>query len=634
MNTPYNRHVVLGMAGHIDHGKTEIVKALTGTDTDRLKEEKERGMTTDLGFAFLGRDITIIDVPGHERFVKTMVAGVNTVNLALLVVAADDGVMPQTVEHLEILNLLRVPSGLVAVSKTDLVEKDWLNLVTEDIKTLIMGTCLESAPIIPVSPVTGEGMDTLKQSILSMAEEAAERRDKGVFRLPIDRVFTIKGFGTVVAGTVLSGKVAPEDVVELLPQGISLRVRGVQVHDRPVDQSSVGFRTAINLIGVEKETIQRGNVLAEPGYFRPTQMIDAHFSALKTCPRSLKNRTRVRVHIGTSETISRMVLLNKQTLNPGEEGFVQFHFERPVAADSGDRFVVRSFSPVRTIGGGVILEPQPLKQKRFDQNAIRVLETLLRGDPNQVVLEHLGRCRFHSITLEDLGKSLGITQQELIPRLEALRSKDLALPLGKNRWIAQKNLDLLTEKIHHALEHFHKQNPLKLGMSRASLRSAIRDPVDGPVFEKALSVLEHDKRIVDNESLVRQASHRPRLSPEMEILRDRVEAKLLKDPFNPPRTKVLVEEMGREAEKVLIYLVETGRAVRLADDLVFHHRAMDDAVKTIRRFLTKHGEATVSDLKQALGTTRKFAVPLLVYLDNKGITERDGDLRRLRETGN
>ena len=280
MSEPLGRHVVLGMAGHIDHGKTEIVKALTGTDTDRLKEEKERGMTTDLGFAFLGDDITIIDVPGHEKFVKTMVAGVNTVDLALLVIAADDGIMPQTTEHLEILNLLQVPAGLVAISKIDLVETDWTEMVVGDVKKLLKGTPLEGGPIVPVSPITGQGMDTLKHEIFRTAQNIHARQDTGVFRLPIDRSFTIRGFGTVVAGTILSGKIAPEDTVELLPQGKTIRVRGVQVHDHPVDQSSVGFRTAINLIGTDKEQVQRGDVLAEPGFFRPSSMMDAYFTAI------------------------------------------------------------------------------------------------------------------------------------------------------------------------------------------------------------------------------------------------------------------------------------------------------------------------------------------------------------------
>jgi len=631
MTERLGRHIVLGMAGHIDHGKTEIVKALTGTDTDRLKEEKERGMTTDLGFAFLGEDITIIDVPGHEKFVKTMVAGVNTVDLSLLVIAADDGVMPQTIEHLEILNLLNIQTGLVAVSKIDLVEEDWLSMVVEDVKRLLRGTVLQDASIIPVSPITGQGMDRLKESIFEVARTVQDRRDKGIFRLPIDRVFTIKGFGTVVAGTVLSGKIATDDTVELLPQGKTLRVRGVQVHDHPVQESSVGYRTAINLMNVEKEAVQRGDMLAEPGFLRPTSMMDVHFSLLKTWKKELKNRTRVRVHIGTNEVIARIILLDREAYAPGDEGFVQLHFEKPVVADREDRYVVRSYSPIRTMGGGFILDTYPSKHKRFEKDVIQKLQRLLKGDPSLAVLDVLETSWFTPMLSEDLAKSLGITKEDTLAHLTRLESAGDALRVGKKRWMSRKNHDILKRKLEQILATFHQENPLRLFMSGAELRSRIRQPVDRNLFEEIIQQLQEEKAVSVKGDRIQRKGHTARLTPEIQTLKNKIEKTLLSDPFNPPSEKQMVQELGEEVESLLKHMTESGDLIRLEAGLFLHKKAVEDASCKIRTYLQENARATVSDLKQCLGTTRKYAVPLLVHFDTTGLTERDGDYRRLKK---
>ena len=631
MTEPLGRHIVLGMAGHIDHGKTEIVKALTGTDTDRLKEEKERGMTTDLGFAFLGDDITIIDVPGHEKFVRTMVAGVNTVDLGLLVIAADDGVMPQTIEHLEILNLLQVSAGLVAVSKIDLVEEDWLQLVIDDIKKLVRGTVLDAAPIVPVSPVSGQGIEDLKNSIFQSAKTVRQRRDKGVFRLPIDRVFTIKGFGTVVAGTVLSGRISVEDTVELLPEGKILRVRGLQVHDRPVKESGVGFRTAINLLGVMKESVKRGDVLAEPGFFRPTSMVDAHFSYLSSSKKELKNRTRVRVHAGTCEAIARLILLDNETLFPGDDGFVQIHFEKPVLTDHGDRYVIRSYSPIRTIGGGLILDVHPMKHKRLQPELIEKLTRLYQGDPSQVVLEQLEKSWFMPVAAEELAKSLGSAKDDVIQHLSHLEEDNAILRVGKKRWLSRNNYDILRHKIIHLLETYHRENPLRINMATAELRSRIKQPVDRNLFDEVVSDLHVSGALIASSDRVRLKDHVVRLTPELQDLRKKIESRFLDDPINPPAVKFLVEEWGDKAEGILGHMMENGDLIRLDGGVVLHKDAVKQAEMKVKSFLEKKGAATVSELKQELNTTRKFAVPLLIHLDNSGVTERDGDLRRLRE---
>lgn len=630
-NTFSSRHVVLGMAGHIDHGKTAVVKSLTGTDTDRLKEEKERGMTTDLGFAFLGEGITIIDVPGHEKFVKTMVAGVNTVDLALLIIAADDGVMPQTVEHLEILNLLGIPSGLIAINKTDLVDRDWLDLVAEEVKKFVQGTILAQAPIFRVSALTGEGMEELKSGIFNMAGQVHAKRDRGVFRMPVDRVFSIKGFGTVVAGTVLSGKLAVDDSVELLPRGLALRVRGLQVHDKAVSESRTGFRTAVNIQGVEKDVVERGNVLAAPGFFRPTQMADARLTLLSSRSKPLKNRERVHAHIGTDEALARIILLNDETLVPGAEGFVQIHFEKSVAMDAGDRFVIRSYSPVRTIGGGVVLDVHPQKHRRFQEDIVQKLNRLLKGDPLLKALEHLRFSRFQPVTARELAKSAGMTPEDAQKYLTALEAEKNAVRIGKDRWIGAENREILKRIVIDGLERFHKEHPERAGVPRAELLSRIKPPPEKQLFEETVKLMVQDRVCSVESDRVRLSGHHVMLNPELQKIKDQIVKALMSAPFDPPDEKDMIRNFGEAGKTVLQVLIESSEAVRLEEGILFHRDAVNQAKEKISNHLKVKKEATVSDIRQVLGTTRKYAVPLVEYLDRIGFTERDGDVRRLKQ---
>lgn len=624
------KHVVLGMAGHIDHGKTALVKALTGRDTDRLKEEKERGMTTDLGFAFLGKDITIIDVPGHEKFVKTMVAGVNTIDMALLVVAADDGVMPQTEEHLEILNLLKVSTGLVAVTKIDLVESEWVDMVIGDVKKLLKGTILDGAPVIPVSPIKNTGIEKLHEEILILAKEVKARQDKGIFRLLIDRVFTIKGFGTVTAGTVLSGRVSPGDTVELLPEGTRLRVRGVQVHDQSVDIGDIGFRTAINLGRVEKKSIERGDVLAEPGFYTPTQMIDAQFTLLKSWNRELENRTRVRVHVGTTEAIARIILLDKDRYNPGDEGFAQFHFEKPVVADRGDRYVVRSYSPLYTMGGGVILDVHPFKHKRFQQDVIEKLERLYKGDPNQVVMETFDIARFVPKTRDDLAKSIGITKDELAKRLEELEKSDKIVQAGKKRLMSLENYEALQRRIVNLLETFHEENPLLLTIPAGKLRLQIKKTVDQSLYDEILKKLKKEGTIELDGDQVSLAGRKVELSPKLKEYKKRVEKQFLDNLFDPPKFEDIVDEMGEGVRKLLAYLVDAGELIQVEKGIYFHRKAIGEGKKKIVSLLGEKAEAAIADMRKAFeGAPRKKLVALLEYFDRVKFTVRDGAVRKL-----
>ena len=624
------KHVVLGMAGHIDHGKTALVKALTGRDTDRLKEEKERGMTTDLGFAFLGKDITIIDVPGHEKFVKTMVAGVNTIDMALLVVAADDGVMPQTEEHLEILNLLKVSTGLVAVTKIDLVESEWVDMVIGDVKKLLKGTILDGATVIPVSPLKNTGIEKLHEEILILAKEVKARQDKGIFRLLIDRVFTIKGFGTVTAGTVLSGRVSPGDTVELLPEGTRLRVRGVQVHDKSVDIGDIGFRTAINLGRVEKKSIERGDVLAETGFYKPTQMIDAQFTLLKSWNRELENRTRVRVHVGTTEAIARIILLDKDRYNPGDEGFAQFHFEKPVVADRGDRYVVRSYSPLYTMGGGVILDVHPFKHKRFQQDVIEKLERLYKGDPNQVVMETFDITRFVPKTRDELAKSIGITKDELAKRLEELEKSDKIVQAGKKRLMSLENYEALQRRIVNLLETFHEENPLLLTIPAGKLRLQIKKTVDQSLYDEILKKLKKEGTIELDGDQVSLAGRKVELSPKLKEYKKRVEKQFLDNLFDPPKFEDIVDEMGEGVRKLLAYLVDAGELIQVEKGIYFHRKAIGEGKKKIVSLLGEKAEAAIADMRKAFeGAPRKKLVALLEYFDRVKFTVRDGAVRKL-----
>ena len=632
MTGALTKHIVLGMAGHIDHGKTSIVKALTGIDTDRLKEEKERGMTTDLGFAFLGNEIAIIDVPGHEKFVKTMVAGVNTVDIALLVVAADDGVMPQTREHLEILTLLQVPLGLIALNKIDLAENEWLEMVKSDLRSLVRGTFLENAPVIPVSAVTGKGIEELKREIRERARLVQQRRDKGVFRLPIDRVFTIRGFGTVVAGTILGGSIKVDDSVELLPHGKTVRVRGLQVHDQSVIESSVGLRTAINLMGVEKELIERGDVLAQPGFFKPTSMVDAKFAYLSGEKTKLENRTRIRFHVGTTEVIGRIILLEGDVLQSGVEGFVQVHFEKPIVADAGDRFVVRSYSPVRTIGGGSILDVHPQKHKRFQQDVLLRLAQLDKGDPEQLVMEQILRSANSFLSVAELAKLASVPPEVCRNQLDALQQQGKVVQLEADVWYAASHLDNLKGKIADLLEKLHNENPLKIGFSASEVHSRLKPAMERKLFDHACKVLQNEGHVDLHGDRISLRLHAIQLSPEHKAIREKIEKALTASLLMPPGQRDITAGLGKDGEKVFALMIESGDVVRLEQDIVIHRSAIEKAKQEITKLMAAKHQAGLGEIREYLGITRKYALPLLLYLDSVGFTEREGDVRKLRRS--
>jgi selenocysteine-specific elongation factor len=630
-SSPIPHHVVLGMAGHIDHGKTSLVKALTGIDTDRLKEEKERGMTTDLGFAFLGDEIAIIDVPGHEKFVKTMVAGVNSVDLAMLVVAADDGIMPQTREHLEILKLLQVPAGLVALNKIDLAEPEWIELVKGELAALLRGTMLEGAPVIPVSALTGEGVERLRAEVRRIAKNAGQRRDKGVFRMPVDRVFSIKGFGTVVAGTVVSGEVHEGDDLELLPRRTTARVRGIQVHDQSVKASRIGLRTAVNLQGLEKELAERGDVLCAPGYFVPTSMADVRMSYLSSAPGECANRMRVRIHVGTSEVVSRLILLDREILRPGSDGLIQVHFERPVVVDAGDRFVVRSYSPVQTIGGGVVLDPHPTKHKRLNDEVLSRLKEMERGDPAMLTLEQLLRSQRGIESPAALAKAASIPVERVSEHLHQLQGRNLAARISADGWCAAGVLVRVRRGVLSLLEQFHRDHSLRLGAAVVEMHSRLRPPVDRRLFDRACAELAAESRIARQGERIALAGHEVRLTGEQQGIREKISAAFRAAPLTPPSIEEAVRTAGHEGEKVAAFMLESGELVRLEEGVVIHREGLDVARQKLHGYFVAHKQGTLSELRQHLGISRKYAVPIMTQLDAEGMTEREGDVRRLRK---
>ncbi|MDZ7265167.1 MAG: selenocysteine-specific translation elongation factor [candidate division KSB1 bacterium] len=629
------RHYVIGTAGHIDHGKTSLVKQLTGTDPDRLPEEKERGMTIDLGFAFLGDNITIIDVPGHEKFVRNMVAGVSTIDLVLLVIAADDGVMPQTREHLDILKLLQIKQGIIVISKIDLAEPDWVELVIEDVRTLVQGTFLEHAPIIPISNVTGHGIEDLKRTIFELLAKADDRHDRGVFRLPIDRVFTMKGFGTVVAGTVLAGTLTPDQMVELLPQRQKLRVRGLQIHEQNVKSVRIGDRAAINLAGIEKEAIHRGDVLAAPESFRPTRFFDAKFYLLSSVTKNLQNTARIRLNIGTSEVIGRVSILDKEEIKPGESAFIQFRLEQPVVPDVGDRFVVRNYSPVYTIGGGVVLDVHPRRHKRLSNEVVTKIATLESGDPAKIIEQFLSQRNFQSVTTHQIaqGTSLApdVVEQVLSQLIEAHRCCRYS-EKGQHYFVAQDHYANLQQKILDSLAQFHQKNPTRLGISKSDLKVMIEPAVDLSLYNQVLSDLVQQQKIVVSDNRVALATHQLKLTERQQKLMDRV-AKIYFDAgFTTPDIISIAERIGvgeAEVNSILQILFETDVLVKAEEGIVFHQKRVHEAIQLVKAHFQREPQLTVADFREMIASSRKYAVPLLSYLDAIGLTVRQHDVRVL-----
>jgi selenocysteine-specific elongation factor len=631
-------HVVVGTAGHIDHGKSALVRALTGTDPDRLKEEKERGMTTDLGFAFLGTDITIIDVPGHERFVRHMLAGASTIDFVVLVVAADDGVMPQTREHFEICRLMGIKRGLVAVNKADLVDGEWLEMVKLDVAEMVRGSFLEGAPVMSVSALSGKGVPELKQTIVELARRVEAKPDRGVFRMPVDRNFSMKGFGTVVAGTVLSGRVRVGDTLDLLPQEREVRVRGIQRHNEKLEVLGLGERAALNLQGLEREAVARGNVLATPGYYSPTTNFNATLYLLKSVEKPLKNLASLKLHIGTAEVLCRVALLDCKELAPGEEALVQVRAAEPVVCDWNDHYVVRTYAPQQTIGGGIVLEANPAKERRFDEDVVKRLKALRSGEAGSVLEQYLLKHKFDAKTIAQAAKDLALADADAKEMLDLLLATSRARKLAfedKEFLVHEKMVGEARAAVVVTLARFHKDNPLRLGLKRPELRTKAAPGFSPPLFEMVLASLLSENQVVLEDDRVRLASHQIKLGPALQQEYDRLDKLFREMGFSPPSFEEALAGVDKKvAQQVRVALLESGRLVDVGESVVLHRDAVALAEQKVRALFAQKPELTASEIRQALGTTRKYIIPLLNYLDSRGITQRKGEVRILRHKAN
>lgn len=631
--------IILGTAGHIDHGKTSLIRALTGIDTDRLKEEKARGITIELGFASLtlpsGQRLGIVDVPGHERFVRHMLAGATGMDLVALIIAADEGVMPQTREHLEICQLLKVKRGLVVLTKIDLVEEDWLELVEEDVRLFLTGTFLEKAPIVRFSAVTGQGQAELLATLADLCAAIHPKPVSGIFRLPIDRVFTIKGFGTVVTGTAISGRLQVGDQVEIFPPQFKARVRNIQVHDENVAVALAGSRTAINLQGVDRVELERGMVVATPGALLATIRLDARLDILPSAGRPLKNRREIRLHTGTSEQVATVVLLDQDELAPGESGLVQFLLSAPLAVKPFDRFVIRNVSPAFTIGGGHFLHILPAKHRRHQAatlQGLQFLETCTEAERLTFFLQESGAA---GLSGQELVQLSALNHDEIEPLLAQLvQSRQVILYDPDNsRYALGAVVQDLQNSVGVFLQNFHRTQPLKLGVSKEELRRRLPPELEVRLFNYLLQDMEQQHRVVVEKELVRLASHKVVLEEEQEELAQKVEALYQKGGLTPPTLKevaAFLRSSDSRLQEILKLLVSQGKLVKVKEDLLFHQKTMALLQEKLITYLRQHNEISVPQFKDLTQTSRKFAIPLMEYFDANRVTVRVGENRRLR----
>jgi len=622
-------YVIVGTAGHVDHGKTALIKALTGVDTDRLQEEQERGISIELGFAPFrlpsGRLAGVVDVPGHEKFIHNMLAGIGGIDLVLLVVDVSEGVMPQTREHVEIMQLLRISCGAVVLTKTDLAEDpDWLDLVEEEVRESLAGTFLENAPYVRVSALTGAGLTELREVIDNLTGKVPERDKFAPLRLPVDRVFSMTGFGTVVTGTMLSGRIAVGENVEILPLGRQSRVRQLQVYGEEVTEAVAGMRVAVNLSGVEQEALQRGSVLARPGFLTAVSLLDARLFLLAGARKQLKNLARVHVYLGTGRAVGRVALLDCSELAPGQTALVQLRLEKELVAHRGDRFIIRSYSPMTTIGGGQVLQGGTRRMKRFKEEVLSDLAALEKGDPAAPLLQRLRREAV--LSLRTLEKESGLTAEQLHQLLERLEKEQSVERVGE-LLADSAAMREWREKILATLTHFHARNRLAAGMSRAELKASQPNLVPQKVYDYLLAGLELLEKITVREDLVAGAGHRPLPDSREAALLEQIEQLYRQSGFSPPTFREAAERYGLKADhadSLFNYLTFQGRLVRLDDQLALHQDYFVRARELLREHFRANKTLSAAEFRDLLGTSRKFVLPLLEKFDHLKLTRRQG----------
>jgi selenocysteine-specific elongation factor len=617
---------VIGTAGHVDHGKSTLVKALTGIDPDRLQEEKDRGMTIDLGFAWLklpgGEDVSIVDVPGHERFIKNMLAGVGGIDLALLVVAADEGVMPQTREHVAILELLRIHRAVVALTKTDAVDDDWLELAHADVRDYLDRTSLADAPIVPVSAHTGAGLADLLGTLERHLADTPGRTDLGRPRLPVDRVFTIAGFGTVVTGTLIGGRLRVGQELEIQPSGIRTRVRGLQTHRQKVDEALPGSRVALNVVGVATEDIRRGDVVTVPGWLRPTTAIDVNLSATADAPHPIHHNMSLSFHTGAAESTARVLLLQSDELRPGESGWAQLRLTEPVAIARGDLFVLRT--PNATVGGGELVAPNARRHRRKQADLITTLNLLQTGTPVDLVSQALDASG--PLDSAALGARTGLSPEIVQSAVTEALAAGHIQKLG-DHFVSTVAWARLAEQAAATLSAYHRQFPLRAGMPREELKSRLKLPTR--LFNLVVSRLVEQEIVAEEEAAIRESGHQVILTADQKTLAASLLDALNGEPFAPPSLPELRARLAIDDE-LINALAQRGDIAVVADDVVFSRSAYDEMVERLMTFLRENQSVTVAQARDLLGSSRKYVLALLERLDQLRITRRVGDERRLR----
>lgn len=630
------KNVVIGTAGHVDHGKTLLIKALTGIDTDRLKEEKKRGITIELGFAFVdfenGERAGIVDVPGHEKFIKNMLAGAGGIDLAMLVVAADEGFMPQTVEHLGILRLLGLRDGLVVITKCDMVEPDWVDMVREDVAEHVKGTFLEGAPVVSVSAYTGQGIGELKALLQEKVRAAGAKNTRSPFRIPVDRVFSVEGFGTVITGTLIEGQVTEGDEVTLYPAELPTKVRNLQVHGRDVEHAYAGQRVAVNLAGLKKSQVERGDVVAKPGSMKNALMLDVRLQVLPESERVVKNGMQVHLYHGARTLLTKVVLLDREELKPGDSCYVQLRLTEPLAAKSGDRFVIRFYSPLETIGGGVILDSNPSRHKRGDQNVLEALEVRESGSDTDRVLQAVEKGCGAYLGWDEVVKPLDLPAETLEDAKAELLERGELVEYLPGRYLTRKALEGFAAKADTLLTQYHGQNPLLAGMRREEARQKLFGKPDPALGDALLALLAQDGAIKIAGQRVALTNFAPAYTPKQKKILEQLEAAYGSGGYSPPDLDEVYKQFPKDREgcrQVLEALLAEEKLVSLSPQIIFSRESYDSAYGKMAEHFAKEDTLALGQFRDLLQTSRKYALALLEYWDRNKITSKVGDNRVL-----
>jgi len=628
------KRLIIGTAGHIDHGKTTLVKAITGFDTDRLKEEKQRGISIELGFAPFslpnGQKAAIVDVPGHERFIKHMLAGAFGIDLVLLTIAADEGVMPQTREHMDIISLLGVNKGIVVITKKDLVDEEWLELVTEEVSEYISTTILNEAPIIAVSAVNHDNISELLNVIQQLSNTIEEKPAYGQARMPIDRVFTMTGFGTVVTGTLWSGQFKVGDNLNLMPLDSQVRVRNLQVHNEKVNNALAGQRVAVNIQGAEVGDIHRGYWLCTPGFLNPSYRLDVKLNLLYSSRRNLKNWSRVRFHLGTDEAFGRVILLDRDELTPGNATYAQLVMEKPVVCYKGDPFVIRFYSPPTTIGGGTIIDPDAAKLKRFKNEVWEQLVIKEQGSLQDLIIQQMKMSRDKIFNYEEITKSTGASEEKVQENMKQLIEEGQVIALKQGEFISSAGMEYIIQTMTTTLKDYHEKFPLRLGYPREDMRSKFFNKINNKDFNYVLKYLEDKALIQVENNVLKLAGHTPLPGTEEKEIIDKIIENMKENPFMPPSLQELKDKFNIEAhnfEAIIQYMVEQGILIKVKQDMYFTSEAVEKGKRILEDYFTREKELSLAAARDVFNSSRKFILPLVEYYDRVRFTRRVGDMR-------